>query len=187
MGIPMGVYAFFVLTGFVLCCLQTHPFFPTAPAGIRPDFILILVVYFSSRVAVDMCLGAVVVSLLGYGLGMLSGAPFGLYAFTYLAVYLLIRKLKRIIEIETLAFLVVLSGVCGLVKEALIWFVLNFFSSTPYRAIVFKQMVLPQLLFTVLVAPFVLLALHKGGECLTTGHALFALLKRRMFTRTPQS
>ncbi len=187
MGIPMGVYTFFVLTGFFLCCLQTHPLLPAAQAGIRPDFVLILVVYFSSRAAVDMCLGAVVVSLLGYGLGMLSGAPFGLYAVTYLAVYVLLRELKRIIEMETLAFLAVLTGLCSLVKEALIWFILYFFSSTPQRAIAFKQMVLPQLLFTVLVAPIVLLALHKGVEYTTTGHAFFALLKQRMFTRTPQS
>jgi len=186
-GIPMGVYTFFVLTGFFLCCLQTHPLLPAAQGGIRPDFILILVVYFSSRAAVDMCLGAVVVSLLGYGLGMLSGAPSGLYAVTYLAVYVLLRELKRIIEMETLAFLAVLTGLCSLVKEALIWFILYFFSSTPQRAIAFKQMVLTQLLFTVLVAPIVLLVLHKGVEYTITGHAFFALLKHRMFTRTPQS
>ena len=74
----MGVYAFFVLTGFVLCCLQAHPLLPFAYAGIRPDLVLILVVYFSAIPYIDICLGALVVSVLGYVLAVLSGAPFGL-------------------------------------------------------------------------------------------------------------
>jgi len=60
----MGVYAFFVLTGFVLCCLQAHPLLPFAQEGTRPDLVLILVVYFSAISYIDICMGALVVSVL---------------------------------------------------------------------------------------------------------------------------
>ncbi len=182
----MGMYALFLLTGLLLCCLQAHPLLPAAQTGIRPDFILILVVYFSALPAVDMCLGAAVVCLAGYGLGMLSGAPFGLYAFAYLAVFVVIRELKRILDLEALTVLIVLTGMCSLAKEVLIWLLLCGFSSTPCASFPLKQLVLPQLFFTVLVAPLVFLALHKAVASLAAGRDFFTRLPRRIFAKTPQ-
>jgi rod shape-determining protein MreD len=157
----MGVYAFFVLTGFVLCCLQAHPLLPFAHAGSRPDLVLILVVYFSAISYVDICIGALVVSVLGYFLSVLSGAPFGLYAFTFLAIFVFMQALKQVVDLQLLSLLALLVALCSLIKEALVFTLFWVFNSNTYSYAAAKNIFLSQLLFTLAVAPFVLLALQK--------------------------
>ncbi len=182
----MGVYAFFVLTGFVLCCLQAHPLLPFAQEGTRPDLVLILVVYFSAISYIDICMGALVVSVLGYFLSVLSGAPFGLYAFTFLAVFVFMQALKQVIDLQLLSLLALLVALCSLIKEALVFALFWVFNSNTYSYAAAKNIFLSQLLFTLAVAPFVLLALQKAY-----GHIAqrpgFNLFKIRSFSGTRQT
>ena len=157
----MGVYVFFILTGLFFCCLQAHPLLPFAYAGIRPDLVLILVVYFSARAYINFCMGALVVSGLGYVLAALSGAPFGLYAFTFLAIFVFMQALKRVIDLELLSLLSLLVALCSLIKDSLMFILFGIFDSTAYSFTAAQNIFLSQLLFTLAVAPFVLLALQK--------------------------
>jgi rod shape-determining protein MreD len=182
----MGVYVFFVLIGFVLCCLQAHPLLPFAYAGIRPDLVLILVVYFSAIAYIDICLGALVVSVLGYVLAMLSGAPFGLYALTFLAIFVFMQALKRVIDLQLLALLALLVALSSLIKEALVFTLFWLFSSTTYSYAAAHNIFLSQLLFTLAVAPFVLLALQKGHGYIAEQNS-FNLFKIRSSPGTIQT
>jgi rod shape-determining protein MreD len=182
----MGVYAFFVLAGFVLCGLQTHPWLPFAHAGIRPDLVLILVVYFSAISYIDICMGALVVSVLGYFLSVLSGAPFGLYAFTFLAVFVFMQALKRVVDLQLLSLLALLVALCSLIKEALVFTLFWIFNNNTYSYAAAKTIFLSQLLFTLAVAPFVLLALQKAYGYIAE-RKVFNLFKIRTFTGTIQT
>jgi rod shape-determining protein MreD len=182
----MGVYAFFVLTGFVLCCLQAHPLLPFVQTGIRPDFVLILVVYFGAISYIDLCVGALVVSLLGYFLSVLSSAPFGLYAFTFLAVFIFMQALKRIIDLQHLLLLLLLVALSSLIKAALVFSLFWIFNGNWYGYTAFKNIFLSQLLFTLTVAPFVLLVLQKAYGYLSQ-RKVFNRFKIRIFTNTIQT
>jgi rod shape-determining protein MreD len=182
----MGVYAYFMLTGLVLCCLQAHPWLPFAHAGIRPDLVLILVVYFSALSYIDICLGALLVSALGYVLAVLSGAPFGLYAVTFLAVFVFMQALKRVIELQLLALLALLVALCSLIKEVLALTLLWIFSGNTYSYAAGQTVFLSQLLFTLAVAPFVLLALQKGLGYIAAPDS-FTVFRSRSSTTTLQT
>lgn len=182
----MGVYAFFVLTGFVLCCLQAHPLLPFAYAGIRPDLVLILVVYFSAIPYIDICLGALVVSVLGYVLAVLSGAPFGLYAFTFLAIFVFMQALKWVIDLQLLSLLALLVALCSLIKEVLVFALFWIFNSSAYNYAAAQNLFLSQLLFTLAVAPFILLALQKAYGYIAERNGL-NLLKIRSSTGSIQT
>jgi rod shape-determining protein MreD len=182
----MGVYAFFILIGLALCCLQAHPWLPFAHAGIRPDLVLILVVYFSALSSVDICLGALLVSALGYMLAALSGAPFGLYAVTFLAIFVFIQALKRAIDLQLLALLALLVALCSLIKEGLALALLWIFSSSTYSYAAAQTVFLSQLLFTLALAPFVLLALQKGHGYLAAADGISSF-RSRSSTHTLQT
>jgi rod shape-determining protein MreD len=182
----MGVYAYFMLIGLVLCCLQAHPWLPFAHAGIRPDLVLILVVYFSALSYIDICLGALLVSALGYVLAVLSGAPFGLYAVSFLVVFVFMQALKRVIDLQLLALLALLVALCSLIKEVLALTLLWIFSSNTHSYAAGQTVFLSQLLVTLAVAPFVLLALQKGLGYIAAPDG-FAVFRSRSSANTLQT
>jgi cell shape-determining protein MreD len=127
-----------------------------------------------------------VVSVLGYLLAVLSGAPFGLYAFTFLAIFVFMQALKRIIDLQLLSLLALLVALCSLMKEILVFALFWIFNSTTYSYAAAQNIFLSQLLFTLAVAPFVLLALQKVSGYIAERNG-FNLFKIRSFTGTIQT
>lgn len=137
------------LAGCVLLLFffQAHPYLPFGRSGIRPDLILIFVMYVG--VAFPLCRGALLSSACGYGLGLLSGATPGLYFVLYLSVFLLIRALKKYFNFDSFAELLLLLLVCIGARQLLLLFA--FFFIYEYRCIAGNRVFLLEAAYTALL------------------------------------
>lgn len=114
------------LAGVVLLLLffQVHTYLPFGRSGIRPDLIMIFVMY--AGVAFPLCRGALVSCACGYALELLSGATPGLYFVLYLVLVLMIKALKKYFNFDSFGELLLLLIVCIGVKQLLLLFAFYF-------------------------------------------------------------
>ena len=91
------------------------------------------------------------------------------------------QALKRVIDLQLLSLLALLVALCSLIKEVLVFTLFWIFNSSAYSYAAAQNIFLSQLLFTLAVAPFVLLALQKAYGYIAERNGL-NLLKIRSST-----
>jgi rod shape-determining protein MreD len=163
----MRLYLLYVLLGVALLGIQAHPLLPFAQQGIRPDLVLILVLYLGTRPELELGAGAVLVSLLGYFCSVFSGGPFGLYAFVYLFFFVSIDLLKNVFDLRSIYFQILLVVFGSILEGGLVFMLCWLFDKNPHLLASFKNILPKQLAFTVAVAPVVLLFLNYVIECVS--------------------
>ena len=105
--------ALFVLVS-VLFLLQISPILPFADYGIRPDFVLVLTVFFG--IQFPLCGGAFLVFGLGCLVEVFSGVNNGLYPIIYLTVFIGIRSLERFFDFSQSVNLFLLTASALIVR-----------------------------------------------------------------------
>ena len=150
------VFSFFI-TGIILFLFQVHPFLPFSKSGIRPDFILIFVIYIGTTLS--FCKGAFLCFMLGYLFEVFSGANSGLYMLIYLNVFISIRILKKFFSFEAPSNLFFLILLCFLIKFFMIYF--SFYWIYEYKYFVFKTVFFQETVFTLFLFPFVFFTIKK--------------------------
>jgi rod shape-determining protein MreD len=141
----------FFLTGIILLFLQVHPFLPFGKSGIRPDFILIFVIYIGLNFPFSR--GAFVCFFLGYCVEILSGANSGLYLVIYLNVFITIRTLQKYLNFDTIIKLVFLLLICLFVKFIILLF--SFCFIYEYSHFVLRKTFIKETIFTLMLFPVV--------------------------------
>ena len=146
----------YLLCGIAFALLQSS-FFPVLlPTGLRPDLLLILVLYlglsenFSRALLVTLLLGGIQDSF--------SGTSLGLYVSVDLAVLLLVRLVSEHLNAESPALLLLLIAAGTLVQNLLVGFCLTVFAEAG-AVIPILLPALPQQLLANLVAAGLLLFL----------------------------
>jgi cell shape-determining protein MreD len=163
----MRLYILYVLLGVALLGIQAHPLLPFAQQGIRPDLVLILVLYLGTRPELELGAGAVLVSLLGYFCAVFSGGPFGLYAFVYLFFFVSIDLLKTVFDLRSIYFQILLVVFGSFLEGVLVFLLCWVFHNSPHLLVTVKTILPKQLAFTVAVAPVVLLVLNYIIDCVS--------------------
>ena len=151
------------LTACVLLFFQVHPFLPFTKEGVRPDFILFLVVYLG--LVFPPGRGAFFCFVLGYCFELLSGANSGLYVAIYLSVFMSIKILKKYFNFDTLSERFLLFLGCVFVKFFVLAFCFEFVYEYGWR--VLGKLFLREALFTLVLFPFVfplIIRVNKNGK-----------------------
>jgi len=156
----MRLYILYVLLGVVLLAIQAHPLLPFAQQGIRPDLVLILVLYLGTRPEIERGAGALLVSLLGYFTAVFSGSPLGLYAFIYLFFFVSVSLLQNVLDLYSIYLQVLLVVLCCILEGALLFTLCWVFYNNPHLLATVKSLLPKQLAFTVAVAPGLLVLLN---------------------------
>jgi rod shape-determining protein MreD len=145
---------------FALVCLlfllQISPALPFSDHGIRPDFILILTVFFS--IQFPLCSGALHVFALGCLVEVFSGVNTGLYPLVYLAVFLGIRGLESYFDFARPVNLLLLAAFSLAVKFLILLFCFKFVYELRHFDI--QEPFLKESAYTLLVFPAVFPLLH---------------------------
>jgi len=149
-----------LITGTVLLLLQAHPFLPFAKGGLRPDFLLIFVIYLG--IYYNNNKGALFCFLFGYFLELLSSAQTGLYQTIYLSVFIIITILKRYFIFNTLYKYIILLSVCFFVKFIIILFL--FYYIYEQENLILNQLFFKENLILFIVFPFIFIFIKKLFE-----------------------
>ena len=155
-----------LLLFFTACGLlffQVHPFLPFTKEGIRPDFILFLVVYLG--LVFPPGRGAFFCFVLGYCFEFLSGANSGLYIAIYLSAFVSIKISKKYFNFDTLAERFLLFLGCVFVKFFVMAFCFEFVYEYGWQ--ILGNLFFQEALFTIVLFPFVfplIIRVNKNGR-----------------------
>lgn len=185
----MSLYSLYVFIGLVLLDIQAHPFLPFAQQGIRPDLVLVLVVYLGTRPEISRVSGALLASLLGYLCAAFSSGPFGLQAFLYLVFFVCVDLLKNVFDLQSVYFQMLLVLICSLLEGMLIFLLCWGFHGYPLVLEPLKNILPKQLALTAAVAPVILLLLNYMTNRLTQNNTitLFRLFSRASSAKPARS
>ncbi len=147
----------FLITGYILLMVQTHPFLPFGRNGVRPDLILILVIYIGLNYSKNR--GALLLCFLGYLFELVSGAPHGLYILIYLFSFCIIKILKKYFNFETFGKRFAILLVCSFTKFCILQFCFYFIYET--GSILGQKPFFQETLFTLILFPFVFTLLNR--------------------------
>ena len=147
----------FLITGFVLLLLQAHPFLPFGKGGIRPDLLLIFVIYIG--IYNNNNKGALFCFLFGCFLEVLSSEQTGLYQTIYLSVFIIINILKKYFIFNSIIKYIILLLVCFFVKFIIIVFL--FYYIFEQKNLIFNQPFFKENLFSFILFPFVFICIRK--------------------------
>ena len=152
----MKRFLFYLLIGIFCALLQSSLFPLLLPAGLRPNLLMILIVYLGLG---ENVFRAVLVALLIGGIqDSFSGTSLGLYMTADIVVVLLIKMLSEQLNAENTYLLLLLVAGATLVQNLLIGFCLMVFADAgPVLAILLTA--LPQQLLANLLAAAVVLYL----------------------------
>ncbi len=143
-----------LLCGLIFMLLQTTIFPRFLPPEMRPNLLLILVIYLG--LSESFLRAAFLTLLLGALQDVFSGMTLGLYATVQLAVFLLIRLFSGRLNVESRRLLLCLTGAGTIVQTLLIGFLLTTFAEAgPVLAILLPD--LPVTILSNLFAGWVLL------------------------------
>ncbi len=153
-------YLIYFLTGILLISLQTTLVHALAPFIFFYDLMIPFVVFFILfRGGGEGLIASVFV---GCAMDTLSGAPFGVYVFSYLWLVLLFKNVKPYLQIsDSTLFQVVV--VCGVFIELTIFGVVYALSAPSFyfsRSIIW--MMFTQLFSAMIFGPFVFVLFQKG-------------------------
>ncbi len=134
----------YFLCGFIFVLAQTTLFPQVLPFFLKPDLLLILIVYLGLNEKY------VRGGLLAYTFGLLqdvfTGDYFGLYGFVLLGTFLIVRGVAERLNPESPLLLLFTIGGGTLLHSGLIFFSLGFFTENGPPASVFFWSLLPQIL-----------------------------------------
>ena len=131
--------------------------------GITPSLVLPLVLFLGVHEH-SMARGAILTFVLGYLLDLIAGAPIGLFAFIYVAIWWLSRITGVRLTTQTWLARVSLGFIFTIVEAAVVLILLAVFGSDTRRPLEISRSVLAHAASTAFVAPFVLqlaLKLHQ--------------------------
>jgi len=97
--------------------------------------------------------GAVVAAVLGYATDVIGIAPVGLYAFTYVATFILARGAGVRLAVQTTWMQVLLVGAFSLLKSTMVLVLLAIFGRDPWVPRTLYPLALPHAIATAAIAP----------------------------------
>lgn len=152
----MRRFLFYLLIGIFCALLQSSLFPLLLPTGLRPNLLLILILYLG--LSENFTRAVIIALLLGGIQDSFSGTSLGLYVTVDLAVLLLVRLLSVRLNTENPALLLLLIAAGTLVQNFLVGFCLMVFADAgPILAILLPA--LPQQLLANLLAAVLMLFL----------------------------
>jgi rod shape-determining protein MreD len=150
--------------GIFFITLQTTLFTPFSIQRVRPDIVLILTLYLGF--SYPMISGGILAFFLGYLMDLFSGNSFGLYTFSRVFIFCIIRFFKDRFYLEGFLSQFLFAFSFALVEGFFILILLNTLNPNPPGQLfpLLFTVLLPQSFFTGLITP-----------------ALFSLFNRRLF------
>jgi len=117
---------FSLFGGLIFMLLQTTIFPRFLPPEMRPNLLLILIIYLG--LSESFLRAAFLTLLLGALQDVFCGSTFGLYATVQLSVFLLIRLFSERLNVESRRLLLSLIAACTILQTALLGFLLTTFA-----------------------------------------------------------
>ena len=147
----------FLAAGLLLLLLQANLFRALGHVnvpGLVPSLVLPLILFMGVH-EYSVARGASVSFVLGYATDLIGIAPVGLYTFTYVAVFILGRAAGVRVAAQTMMMQVGLALAFALVHSVMILILLAIFGRDAYVPRALMPLVLPHVLATGAMAPFV--------------------------------
>ncbi|MEN9577536.1 MAG: hypothetical protein RJA70_545 [Pseudomonadota bacterium] len=141
------------------------------PYAVTPSMVLPLVI-FQGVHEHSMARGALLSFALGYLTDILGSAPIGMFAFTYVAIWLLARVSAVRLSAQTIPTRMFLALLFAFLESGVVLMLLAIFGSDPQRPVGIFSMVLPHALTTALVSPpvfHIAQRLHQGQSNVARG------------------
>ncbi|WP_394842565.1 hypothetical protein LZC95_36550 [Pendulispora brunnea] len=147
----------FFLAGMLLLLLQSNMFrvfsWVHVP-GLVPSLVLPLILFMGVH-EYSLARGAAVAFVLGYGTDLVGIAPVGLYTFTYVAIFVLVRAAGVRLAAQTVLMQVALALVAALVHSVMVLGLIAIFGRDAYVPRAIYAMAFPHALSTAAIAPIV--------------------------------
>jgi rod shape-determining protein MreD len=171
----------FFLTGFALLVVETQMFrivrilldvlswllrvvhlasAPVEVPGLVPSLLLPLILFMGVH-EYSVVRGATLSWLLGYALDLFAGAPVGLHAFTFVAVFVLARSAGVRLAAQTKLMQAVLALGFALVHSVMVLVLLAIFGNDAWVPRAVYPLTLPHVLSTAAIAPLVFMLAQK--------------------------
>ena len=143
-----------LLGGILLLTIQTTFLMALPIQRIRPDLVLILIVYLGF--SYPPASGGILAFILGYFTDLFSGNTFGLYTFTRPVIFFAVQFFKGRFYLESPAAQFLSALTSALVEGLLILTLLVGLNPDPLQHLLplFVSFLLPQALLTSLITPF---------------------------------
>jgi rod shape-determining protein MreD len=147
----------FFLAGMVLLLVQSNLFRVLSwihVPGLLPSLVLPLILFMGVH-EYSLARGAAVAFVLGYATDLIGIAPVGLYTFTYVAIFVLVRAAGVRLAAQTVLMQVALALVASLVHSVMVLGLIAIFGRDAYVPRAIYPMALPHAIFTAAIAPLV--------------------------------
>ncbi|HWL89433.1 MAG TPA: rod shape-determining protein MreD [Polyangiaceae bacterium] len=147
----------FFLAGMALLLLQSNLFRVLSwvhVPGLVPSLVLPLILFMGVH-EYSLARGAAVAFVLGYATDLVGIAPVGLYTFTYVAIYVLVRAAGVRLAAQTVLMQVALTLAACLVHSVMVLGLIAIFGSDAYVPRAIYPMALPHALATAAIAPLI--------------------------------
>ncbi len=162
--------ACYMLVGFVLMLVQTAVIPRVLPGTMKPDLLLVLVVY--AGLSEDYFRGGALCWFLGCLEDVFAGGDLGLYGIAFLLVFLAIRAAASRFNTESSMLLLVLVFFATLVKGTLLVLLLLFFSDTGSQWSLIVEVLIPQSILNTLAALVLIRGVLAGQKRMANGRAV---------------
>jgi rod shape-determining protein MreD len=144
-------FLIFLLSSLLLAIFQSTLVSLIFPAYLKPDLMLILVIFLG--VSFPLLSGAFLVLFCGLLYDTFSGGPLGLFSFVYLFIFFSLKLLARFLILgETISFRIILTGVLMGVQILLLILLPSLLGRVNQVSLPRAGWVLPQVLLTCLVS-----------------------------------
>ncbi len=155
-----------LLAGILLLILQTTwlSFFPIQ--RIRPDLLLIFTLYLAFLF--PPFLGGILAFFMGYLMDLFSGNTLGFYTFSRTLVFFATQFLKERFYLEGFSFQFLFAFIFSILEGGILLMLINGLEPVSFGNLYVSLFgfLLPQSLFTGLVAPFLFFLFQKGTSLL---------------------
>ncbi len=143
-------------TGYLLLFLQIHEYLPFGNQGIRPDFLLLFVLY--SALHCSAVLAVAIGFVAGYVIELFSATNSGLYITIYTATVITAKALQKYFDFDSTRNCFCLLLVCLLIKFLIFSFCFHFIYE--YGFLFSEKAWFNEFVFTALLFPGVYYLIH---------------------------
>jgi len=153
-----------VLLGILFITLQATLLASPPIQRIRPDIVLILILYLG--LTYPPISGGISAFVMGYLMDLFSGNTFGLYAFSRPLLFYIAQLFKGRFYLEGVPAQFIFVFIFALVEGLLILFLLTVLNPNPFGnlyPLLFTSLI-PQSVFTGLITPILFFLLNKGSR-----------------------
>lgn len=168
----MRQFLFHLFLGIILLTLQSTLLTSLHIQRIRPDLVLILILYlglFYSPVS-----GGILTLFMGFLMDLFSGNSFGLYTLSRPFIFYIAQFFRGRFYLESYRSQFLFVFILGLVEGLLIFFLLSVLNSAPIGHLypLLFSFLLPQSFLTGLITPILFPLIHKGFFSLLGHHGM---------------